>query len=183
MSDDGFVLSDTLAALAILGLTMSGVVIGGTLLARIQARTDLEMSRVMGLKRASMALNDLLGQAGPFRSRDAAFNGGPLAFDFECGAARCGARLVTDQENAVLTVTGASGQPETITLTGVGETRFSYASFTGSGQTWPRASVKPDRLHQVALLQVPAQAPLAQATLSKDQPMTCEFDVISQECR
>lgn len=183
MSDDGYVLADVMAALAVISLTMGGTLAGAALLAKVQARTDLETAKTAGLKRVSVALGDLLGQAGPFRSRDAHFDGEAQAFDFACGARRCGARLVKDGQDLSLEVTRASGEQETIALRGVDDARFAYVGALGAGDTWPRWSAKPDRLRQLTLLQTPGEAPLAQAALPIDQPMVCEFDVVSQDCR
>jgi len=184
MNDDGFTLSDTLAALAIIGLAMGGVVTGGALLAKAQGRTDIRVARVAGLKRASVALDDLLAQAGPFRSRDAVFEGAPRAFSFSCGqAGRCGARLAGEGQTLALAVTRASGAQETIALKGVASAHFLYVGGVTEGDAWPRPAARPERLRQLALVDDADESPLVQALLPIDQPTTCEFDVVSQDCR
>lgn len=183
MNDEGYVLSDTLAGLAIIGLAMGGMLAGVTLLAQVQGRTDREIARIAELKRASVALGDLLGRAGPFRTRDSHFDGAPQAFDFACGTQRCGARLETVEDKLLLQVTRASGELEAISLRDVQAAHFTYVGGITAGDTWPRPTARPDRLRQVTLVDASGETLLAQAALPVDQPMICEFDVVSQDCR
>ncbi len=183
MSQDGYTLVDTLAALAILGMAMGGVMTGGALLTRAQVNTDGTVARAMGLKRASVALDDLLGQAGPFRSRDSNFTGSPQAFDFACAAGRCGAQLEQTDGRLTLRFARASGQTEIVPLRGVDAAHFVYVGGLVSNQTWPHATARPERLRQLALLEDTDQKPLVQVMLAVDQPLTCAFDTVSQDCR
>lgn len=182
MTDDGYTLADTLAALAILGLSIAGATTGLSSLTKIHSATELRSVETASLKRASVLLNDLLTDAGPFTNRNAALQGDSSGFAFDCGSARCGARLEAAITGARLVVSSPGNVEHTVRLKPQ-NVRFVYFGSSTSGRAWPQASDDRQRLRSVSLVDEQGDAPLVQTVLWIDQPVRCEFDVVAQDCR
>lgn len=182
MSDDGYTLADTLAALAIVGLSIAGVTTGLSSLSKIHLTTERRSAETAGLKRASVLLTDLFHDAGPFTNRSTVLEGDSLSFAFDCGPGRCSAHLENAIQGARLVVRRAGGVERSVRLEPQ-NVRFIYFGSSTSGEAWPQTSDDRQRLRSVGLVDEQGDVPLVQAVLWTDQPVRCEFDVVAQDCR
>lgn len=187
MSEDGYTLSDTLAALLIIGLAMGGAAAGLHVMARQQAATEAAVFEASGAQRARLALDQMLAGQGPFRTRDAgAFTGTPSGFSFLCPShPPCAAAIEGAPPNTVLAFSEGGVRLKTIRVSKAGGLSFAYVGSQASGQTWPPAAPGAQTLRQIALLAAgPAGAiPIAHVDLWSEHPLDCAFDVVSQDCR
>jgi hypothetical protein len=187
MSDDGYTLSDTLAALLIIGLAMSGAAAGLHVMARQQAATEATVFEASGAQRARLALNQMLAGQGPFRTKDAgAFMGTPSGFSFVCASHKpCAATIEGAPPNTVLALREGGVRLKTVKVSKMGALSFAYVGSRASSEVWPPAATGAQTLRQIALLATgPAGViPIAHVDLWSEHPLDCAFDVVSQDCR
>jgi len=182
MNDHGYTLPDTLAALAILSLSVAAATSGFAVLAKANIATDVSAANAVGLKRASLLLDQLLAQAGPFNNRVSGLEGGRSRFTVPCEAAPCGARLDTDAKGVRLVIYRGGQADRTVKLA-TQRARFAYFGSLTSGEVWPQVTDERQRLRSVGVIDETAGMPLAVATLWIEQPAQCAFDVVAQDCR
>jgi type II secretory pathway component PulJ len=184
MSDDGYTMTDTLVALAILGLAISGLTVGLGVLARLQWMTEGSTADARAIARASGLLDQLLAAAGPFSNRDQRFQGEADQFSFECQQPQpCRGQLDATGQQTRLTVWGSDGVERRVAFRGNNALRFAYFGSQTEGPLWPQVTDQRQRLQGLAIVDTTHDRTVATAKLWKDQPAVCEFDVISQECR
>ena len=190
MSQDGYTLAETMAALVKIGLAIGGLGQATFLIGRLNRATGAQVAADHHLGAAQRTLDDLLGKAGPFRVGDSqAFNGRAQSFDFSCDADRiCGAELVTSEAQTTLVVRRRGRATAARSLGRVRNARFLYGDTRGLHGAWPAESDgsggKP-LLSTVVLVEGrddPGR-PLAVAAVWAQQAATCQFDSISGECR
>lgn len=186
MSEDGYTLAETLAALVMIGLAVGGLTAGVRVIARGQAMTAKHIARGRDLEAVQATLASLLVGQGPFESVDQhGLQGRADQFSFDCAAARsCGASLSSEPEGERLTIRGRDGL-SALRLTGVRAARFTYAGQRQISANWPPGGTEPDRLASVIVLADlgRGETPLANVRLWREQPPDCAFDPISQTCR
>jgi hypothetical protein len=187
MSQAGYTLAETLAALLIIGLAFGGLTEGMRVIGMVQsgaARTTSDATRRWA---AQDALIRLLDQKGPFRSDDAKrFVGDRSGFSFDCGQSQpCGARIATSGGETRLTVADAGGETSVVSLAPVSSARFAYDDKKALAETWPPAPGERRLLRSVILVgQSPfGEVPLVTARLWREQEVGCQFDPIAQDCR
>ena len=187
MTEAGYTATEALAALAIIGLAIGGLTSGMQVIGRVQSTTTANLRLADAARTTSRKLNQLLAQAGPFRSdKPGAFVGEPQAFDFPCGIRRCGARIQGD----AIVISRSHGADETVSLPSGSQPDFRYIGGASSGGTWPAprppaAAAQWDVLQSVALVASRAGRGdvVAVAHLWSQQAPDCEFDAIAQDCR
>ena len=87
MSEAGYTLAESLAAMAVIGMAMAALAQSIPLLERLQSTTTGMLSDGSKSRRAQIFLGDLLARGQPFGTSDAdRFNGTPQAFSFDCAA-------------------------------------------------------------------------------------------------
>jgi hypothetical protein len=191
MSQDGYTLAETLAALMIIGLAIGGLTEGMRTLGLIQASAGHAMADGRALRGAHEALGRLLDGQGPFTTGDPrGFSGAAQRFSFDCAASQsCAAALSPTPTGEMLSVTGPSGAADSVILRGVSSARFSFEGSASVGPVWPPATpdgtVQSQTLRAVTVIGAgPAgEAPITRARIWAEQPSTCAFDIIGQICR
>ena len=187
MSQDGYTLAETLAALLIIGLAIGGLTEGMRVIGLMQTAAARTAHETQGLRQAQQALGGLLDAQGPFRSdeRDR-FVGDVASFDFDCGTnVRCGARLVRKDGAERLLVTRRDGDKASAPLLRVSDARFSYGDGETAAPDWPPEPGRRHVLKSVTILgrSTSGEVPVATARLWVEQAPGCQFDPIAQDCR
>ncbi len=186
MSDDGYTLVEMLAALAIIGFALSGLLESLNAIRLAQAGAVRGVSEAQNLARARRDLGRLFQGQGPFRSDDkAGLTGDAGMLTFVCGKGSCTAKLVADGKDSRLVLAGPAGWVDTAPLPGVSAARFVYVDAKGQMDAWPQADEQPRMLASVGVLAGPGEnaAALASTRLWLDEAPDCQFDPIAQDCR
>jgi hypothetical protein len=185
VTDAGFTLVETLGALAILSLAVSGMVAAEAVYGRQQLDVTQQVLNTEALRAGQAGLERLMAPQGPFRSDQATrFTGSSSQIQFDCGeAAPCVAELVGAQRLALqLTDQGRMRQ---LDLRTAGPAHFTYESDAGTGLAWPPAPGPLQHLRTVAVVRDsdPQPASLFKARVWREEPLACEFDPVSGDCR
>lgn len=185
MSQDGYTATEALAALAIVGMAVGSLAAGMKVVGLAEGRASSAIAPTVAYRTASSALDALFRGHGPFRSnRPQDFHGDRSGFQFACGEARCTARL----DGSALVLTDADGASNRITLPSSGGVHLTYASLLGASDVWPPAQPPPpapqwEVLSGVEISDDSDAAALAFAPLWQQQSASCQFDVVTQDCR
>jgi hypothetical protein len=183
MKQDGYVAADALAALAIVGLAVGGLLAGLHVIASAEAGVGATLGQAVSARDAAGELSSLVRDRGPFRSDSADFAGGSQSFRFACGMVICGA----DIEPGRLLVHGPSGVAE-VKLPGARQATFRYLGEATAVDTWPPTPRRPPErpwqvLKAIVLQEADAQHPLTVTRIWAEQAANCDFDVVSRDCR
>ncbi len=186
MNQDGYTLAETLAALAMIGLAIGGLTAGVRVIGLNQAAATRHLADGHSLGGAEQVLSRLFAGQGPFQSSDA---GGLRAdgrrLSFTCAdASPCSASLDSGGLGERLSVVKGR-ETEVAILPGVRSARFAYAGTQTLARVWPPASKDPEDLRSVLILDGSGanEVPIVIARLWREQPVTCAFDPIRQNCR
>jgi hypothetical protein len=186
MSEDGYTLAETLVALATIGFAMGGLTAGVRLIGLNQASTNQGLIAGHELRAADQAFSSLLATQGPFASDDVgSLQGAAQGFSFDCGAPRpCAARL----SGAPGVITLSVQSPVSATqaqLPDVRQAHFLYVGSRTQGAIWPPGGKDPEVLRAVVLIgeNDHGSAPLALATVWREEGVTCVFDPVVGNCR
>jgi prepilin-type N-terminal cleavage/methylation domain-containing protein len=187
VSDAGYTLAETLAALAILGMASAGLMASVQVFGRAQAQTENMVRNQQVLRKASSDLQNRLEFQGPFRSSQAnRFSGTSDGFVYECGAAApCEAHIKPSGTRFALTLGDGTGAVRRHEIRGGGMPHFRYFGDQGESDRWPPDSPRTETLRGVVLTldgASPAMPPIV-ARLWIEQPARCVFDAITQDCR
>lgn len=183
MSDAGYTLVETLAALLVLTLAMSGLAGSMKVLSDQQARVTSVIAQNEARQRAQAALDALFAGQGPFGSHQPQrFDGNASALTFDCqAAAPCGAQLDVRPQGLALILRAESGEV-TYPLPGAGG-RFVYEGRRGVSATWPPQSSERQALRAVSLETTDAGRTLLRSPVWLEQPVNCAFDPVLEDCR
>jgi len=174
MSDDGYTLSDALAALLMIGLAMTGLTYATLVLNQAQKASVSQAMHAADLGRGQRMLRDVLA-SGPASE----LAGDGAGFTLPCAGGPCRAHLDSESRSLVVTV---SGEPEHALSIPHGA-RLAYVGEHGVTAAWPPAGAR-DHLRGVALVQPgPDTPPLLYAPARLDQSATCAFDAVALTCR
>lgn len=186
MSQDGYTLAETLAALVIISLAIGGLVIGVDLLGRAQTKATADTRQTDHAIRLDSEFAHFLEQAGPFRSDDPhGLQGDEDRFSYGCGDEVCSAEINRGDEKTLLVLTDRQGTVRSIDI-GKGAFVFEYQDEQGHQADWPPSDVsKPRSLRAIGILKprLGEELPVAEARLFIEQPAVCAFDTISRSCR
>ncbi len=186
MSEDGYTLVEMLAALAIIGFALSGLLESLNAIRLTQAGAARGVNDAQSLARARRDLGRLFQGQGPFRSDDkAGLTGDAGALAFACGKGRCTARLVADGKDSRMMLAGPEGWTDTAPLPGVAAARFVYVDAKGQIDAWPPVDQHRRMLGSVAVLAGPGgdAAAVASTRMWLDEAPDCQFDPIAEDCR
>lgn len=187
MSDQGYTLAETLVAIAILALSIGGLSWGVQVLGRWQLATSNTSINVQSARAAQSAVNRLLAGAGPFRSdKPGEFTGGAQAFTFDCGrAAPCAVTLAAAPTPLALQLSDGGPRAKTYALDRGGDAHFVYRSDAGETTGWPPGPGARQVLRSVALVSgsAPGAAPILETHIWAQEPASCAFDPVLQDCR
>ena len=183
----GYTLVEMLAALAILGLAMTGVAESAHALKVIQDGASVDLRRDAGLAEAHRALDRLLSGQGPFRSDDApGLVGTPRQISFGCGASQpCTGELTVAGDLIRLQVRDRRGWTGQVALPGLRNARFLYGDQDGPGRVWPPAAEGRKILSDVVLATDLAEgtSPVVVESLWLQQRSRCAYDPIIEDYR
>ncbi|MBS0297123.1 MAG: hypothetical protein JSR45_12495 [Proteobacteria bacterium] len=189
MSEDGYTLTETLAALLMIGLAIVGLTQAMSVIGRIQGRAGASLSQGQTLREARLGLSSVLKGAGPFRSDTEALQGDARSFTFDCGRpSRCGARIESTSGTVQRVVIDFGGRSRSLAVASADPLVFGY-EVDGAVplSAWPPEDEGQRRrsLKAVSLARRSAQGDtlVARARVWSEQPADCKFDLISQECR
>ena len=187
MSQAGYTLVEMLAALAIVGLAMTGAAESAHALKVLQDGAVSDLGRDAGLVQARRALERLVAGEGPFRENDPArFVGDARKLRFECGASEpCTGELLATRDEIWLKIRDRHGWSGQVLLPGLQNARFLYADVDGTGRVWPTGIQGRADLTEVILATDLAQGtkPVAVARLWNQQQVRCDYDPIIVDCR
>jgi prepilin-type N-terminal cleavage/methylation domain-containing protein len=191
MSQDGYTLTEMLAALVMIGLAIGGLTEGMRSLGLIQGSTGRVLADDRALRATHQTLDRLVAGQGPFTTGDPrGFVGQADRFSFDCdGSAPCTAALAPAPGGERLSVSGPSGATTAVVLRGLASVRFSYEGTRSVDGVWPPAPTsgpaQPQTLRAITLLGGTAagEAPITRARIWAEQPSDCAFDIIGQVCR
>lgn len=183
MSDAGYTLVETLAALAMIGLALGGLAVSVGVLGKGQRATNEAVADLQASRRAELLLSDALQRGAPFRSADVgALVGDGASMEFACGDAKpCRADLRTGDKGLSLHLETADGAKD-LPLRQAGPAHFQYGGVQDIGDVWPPASGARQALQGVSLNRADG-APILSVRLWVEQPETCVFDTVIQDCR
>ena len=181
MTDEGYTLAETLAALTILGLALGGIGLVVSLIGRQQLAATRAHSTVMASRAANDALESLTGNQGPFTSGGRqTFTGQPRQLSFPCADRPCWARLEPIGKDQRLIVMGPDGVV-TSTRLRQASAQFSYTDALGATDHWPR--IHGGALRAIGIRRDNSSAPLAVARIWRQEPRDCQFDGVNKACR
>jgi len=187
MSEAGYTLTETLAALAVLGLAMGGLSLGLEVIGRLQLQASQGVAKDHVLRASQSLVDGLLLAGAPYRSHEPdRFTGTGEGFRFACGAPDpCEVSLRRDGTNEQLRIQSPSGDPMEIAVGPAGEARFIYQGSAGASETWPPQAPERQALKAVSLIRTSSagEAILLSARLWLEQPAPCAYDAVLQDCR
>ncbi|WP_340643889.1 hypothetical protein [Phenylobacterium sp.] len=186
MSQDGYTLTETLAALVMIGLAIGGLSLGVHVLGRSQLAVSRQVAAATAARIAQVDLERMLASAGAFRARDAGgLVGKAEAFDFACGAAsRCKAALRDTAKGFSLDIQTGQGDRH-LALGPAAGARFVYRGTLADSPVWPPAGTTHEALRAVSIIEGDGATvrPILVARAWAEQPAACDFDVVMQDCR
>lgn len=186
MSDHGYTLAETLVAVAILAMAIGGLSWGIQVIGRWQAAASAVSSDVEAIRAAQAGVDRVLAGAGPFRSDVAAeLSGDGQAFSFACGQpAPCAVSLETMGSALGLKVEDGRAGLRRLSLRRATAAHFVYLGEAGQTPTWPPSGAR-QLLRAIALVGVGADDGVAilRSRVWTQEPATCAFDVVLQDCR
>jgi prepilin-type N-terminal cleavage/methylation domain-containing protein len=187
VTDAGYTLTETLAAMVVIGLAVGGYSVGMQVLAAQQGAVAAAVLKVQAPRAAQAWLERRLEEHGAYRTQEtAAFSGSADGFRFACAAAApCTLDLVDGPAGQRLRVFRGEGPPVLYRLPGAEAARFVYRGAGEDLPSWPPGDGTRQSLRAVALLQGEgtAERTVFQARLRTEQPLDCAFDPVIQDCR
>jgi prepilin-type N-terminal cleavage/methylation domain-containing protein len=187
MTDAGYTLTETLAALAVLGMAVGGLSLGAQVIGPLQLSTGKTVQQLQAERSTQQALEQLLEKGAPFGSQlPEQLSGDTTGFHFACGGiAPCTAQIVTGETGGELKI-GSGAQPTTlVSLPLAGPAHFVYRSSRGLSDAWPPSDPVRQALKSITLLQTTHGGDVAviEAKVWVEQRAQCDFDSVIQDCR
>ena len=186
MTNDGYTLAETLAALMILGLSIGAVMTGVRTIGRFERATADDHAQSGAMARLDRNLAELLDHRGPYLSNGTGgLVGDQLGFRLPCAPNSCSAQVETQPRHTFLKIQDGS---LTLTVRAPDALRFEYETAHRKFDHWPDGSASTDTsraepLKGVRLVAGVDGRPVAWAPVRKDQQSDCAFDAISRSCR
>ncbi|TAJ28466.1 prepilin-type N-terminal cleavage/methylation domain-containing protein [Bosea sp. (in: a-proteobacteria)] len=185
MSDAGYTLTETLTALAIVGMAVGGLSAGVAMVGKTQAAVTSTVADVQAVQSAQIGIQRLFEGQGPFRSHEPQrLSGDGRGMHFICGRETV-CKIEIDEAAALLKLrVDAGGRVRSLALRQPGPARFVYQGSLGPSSAWPPVGVERQVLRSVSLVRGEHDpTPLIEVQVWREQPQTCAFDVVLQDCR
>lgn len=186
MNEAGYTLTETLAAMAVIGLAMGGLSLGMQVIGRLQLQASQGVVKDHEIRASQNLVDNLLLAGAPFRSHEAdRFVGTGEGFRFACGAPDpCEVSLRRDGSGEQLRIQSQSGDPMEVGI-GAGEARFVYQGSAGVSDIWPPQAPERQSLKAISLIRTSSsgEAILLSARLWLEQPAPCAYDTVLRDCR
>jgi hypothetical protein len=186
MNDAGYTLSETLAAMAVLGLAIGGLTLGAEVIGSQQLSTGNTVKQLQSIRATQGALEQMLARGAPFGAQQPdQLAGDSQALHFACGAPQpCAAQIVTAGTGSRLTLVSGEAPATSVTLSLPRPARFSYRGARTAGDIWPPADPAGQILRSIAVLQTAKQGDISviEAKVWPEQRARCGFDAVAQEC-
>lgn len=187
MSEAGYTLTETLAALAILGLAIGGLTSAMQVMGRQQAAANGLSAHITAARAGETAVERFLAGHGPFRAHEPdRLAGDGRAFAFDCGAAEpCRVTVAQEAAGLVLKLRDETGAERSLPLLQPGPARLVYQGAVEAVGAWPPAGPGRQPLRSISLVQTTDQgdAAILEARLVREQAADCAFDAVMQDCR
>jgi type II secretory pathway pseudopilin PulG len=180
----GYTAPEALAALAIVGLAISGLATSLSLIGAHQNRIQSQLAEGVRDRNVDQRLRAFLLQGGPYRSdQPGKMTGDPEQIRIGCGQGECSARLRAD----LLITVDAGGRERVTHLPAGGDPAFWYVANSQMSDVWPPPVPEGGSWQplQAVLIKARGQAgrPLAVARVWSDQRFDCEYDPVIEDCR
>lgn len=187
MSEAGYTLTETLAALTVIGLAMGGMSLGLQVIGRLQLAASQGVARDHEIRASQNRVDDLLVAGAPFRSHESdRFVGTGMGFRFPCGGPDpCEVGLRTQGATEKLRIQSPSGDPLEVALGRPGEARFIYQGSAGPSETWPPQAPERQVLKAISLIHTSSAGEriVLSSRLWLEQPGACAYDAVLRDCR
>jgi len=187
MSEAGYTLSETLAAMAVLSLSVGSLSLGLQVLGPSQHAAGSLAARVQTARTMQVRLERLLDRGAPFSAEDAArFNGDTTAFQFSCGAPQlCAVGIENAATSSRLLIFDGRASHASLPLPSAAPARFQYRGAQALSDSWPPVGGAEHALRSISLVQTSATGGVAllDARVWAEQAEQCALDPISQACR
>jgi prepilin-type N-terminal cleavage/methylation domain-containing protein len=185
MSDAGYTLVETLTALAILALAITGLTAGIQVLALQQLRVAAPAAATQELRAAQAAVDRLLA-SGPFRSQEPQrLSGDGGEFRVACGRPEpCRVGVQARGERVELDVTDAAGDRAVRLGPATTPVRIRYVAADGVFERWPPDGPERRTLRGVMIgPEDGAARPMIVSRAWREHPFGCQFDTVLRDCR
>lgn len=187
MTDAGYTLTETLAALAVLGMAVGALSLGAQVVGSLQLSTGKAVKQLQSGRMAQGRLEALLARGAPFGSQAPdQLSGDAAAFHFSCGeTAPCTVQVVTTGSAYQLKVADGATPSSAVVLPLAGDAHLIYLGSKGPSAVWPPSAPDRQALRSVAVLQTTSEGDVTvvEAKVWAEQPAQCAFDPVAQACR
>jgi type II secretory pathway pseudopilin PulG len=173
-SKAGFTLVHMLAAIAVIGLAVTGISQATIVVGRYQAKAGDVLARSGDRDAVQRSLDSLTAQI----ADNSTLVGAPDGLVALCGAIECSLALAGGKHSTELRIAFGS---EISSMRTPGPATFAYQTDKDLRETWPTADLT-ETLRAIVLLDE-AAAPIAVARLRETQTRDCEYDAIIRDCR
>jgi prepilin-type N-terminal cleavage/methylation domain-containing protein len=187
MTDAGYTLTETLAALAVLGMAVGGLSLGAQVIGPLQLSTSKVVRQLQSARSTQQKLEQLLAQGAPFSSQlPDQLSGDAAGFHFACGGpAPCTAQIVAGDKGDQLKIGSGPASTNAVSLPLAGPAHFVYRGSKGPGDVWPPSDPARQALKSITLLRTTKQGDVTviEAKVWAEQRAQCDFDSVMQDCR
>jgi len=187
MREAGYTLTETLAAMAVLGLGIGSFALGMQVLGAQQSAVGATVLKAQEVRAAQVWLERRLAEHAPFRAHEAdQLSGDAAGFRFACGAAAaCTVDVTQDALGRRLRIFKGAGRAIAYRLPADTATRFVYRGAGEPVTHWPPTGGARQALRSISLLQGEGASEQAvfQTRIYAEQPQDCQFDPVMQDCR
>jgi len=187
MSDAGYTLVETLAAMAVVGLALGGLSLGMQVLGPSHLATSQAIAALDSARNAETRFEGLLARGAPYGSGSGApLTGDGKALTFGCGRAKpCRAELAADGPALAFRIYDGQSDTPVQTLRAPDGARLTYGGQWTTSAIWPPADPRRQALRSIALIKAAAAdaPPLIEARIWGEEPAVCAFDPVMQDCR
>lgn len=185
MSEAGYTLAETLAAMAILGLAMGGLTLSLQVVGRLQFSATDRLSKASQERSAQDLFARLVERSGAFGAHQPErLAGDAHGVRFDCAGEQPCRVALEDNASQMLIVDG-DGTERRLRLEPPGDYRFVYQGRLSASDVWP--PIEPGRQNLRAISLLAGFGADERVALSvrvwEEQPAACAYDPVIGDCR